>query len=74
MDEIFSKIAKENNTSKEQVEEDISEALNQAIKNSKGNPEAEIFWKEAFKNKKNPTPEEIIKMIAARIIKKKDNL
>ena len=74
MDEIFSKIAKQHNTTKEQVKKDISLALNLAVKNSKGNPKAEKFWNNLLQDKKKPIPEDIIKIITSKIIKDKNKL
>jgi rubrerythrin len=67
MDDIFAKIANKNNTTKEQVEKEISRAIDIAIKNSKGNKKAEKFWKDATKNSNTPTAETVIKKISEMI-------
>lgn len=71
MEEIFKKIARENNTTEKQVEEDILYALNIAIEKSKEDKNARAFWKKALKNKKEPDPKEIVKTIAESIIEEK---
>lgn len=67
MEKIFDQVAKNNNTTKEQVKKDIEKAIEIAIKNSKGNSEAEDFWNEVIKNK-NFLAESTIKEIIQKII------
>ena len=61
--------AKNNNSTSRNVKKEISYAINCAIKNSKGNDESETFWKKLAKNKKQPTPEELIIAIIERVKK-----
>lgn len=74
MDEIFTKIAKENNTTKKQVEREISKAIDIAIKNSKENKEAKKFWDEMMQNGDKPDAEIVIKKIAEKIMENKNKL
>lgn len=69
MDEIFTKIAQKNNTTKRQVKKEIEKAIDIAIKNSKGKPEKEKFWNEILQNDKKTETEKIIRKIADKIAK-----
>jgi len=68
MEKIFNQIAKNNDTTEKEVKAEISKAINQAIENSKGNPEAEAFWKNISKNGEEPTTDEVVKAIVAKIL------
>ena len=68
MDDIFEKIAKENHTTKAKVKKEIENALALAVENSKGNLAAEAFWKDTLKENEKPIPEEIIKILAKKVM------
>ena len=73
MQKILNQIAANNSTTENEVKKEISEAISMAMERSKGNPEAESFWKNISKNGEEPTPDEVIKAIAAKIISKQNS-
>lgn len=68
IEKIIKITAKNNNSTDSNVKKEISYAINCAIANSKGNYDAEAFWKKLTKNKAQPTPEDLITAIIEKVL------
>lgn len=65
MKRILKQVAKQNNVSVKEVRSEISIAIHEAMK--KADPNVLKYWKCICKNGKEPTPEEFIKYICAKV-------
>ena len=63
--------AKNNKIPLTDFKKEISKAIDIALKNPKKSPEAQLFWNELIKNKKQPTPEEVIAAVCEKISNEK---
>lgn len=68
---ILKNTAKINQSTLKDVKDEISLAIELAMKNPEKNPEADAFWKGLTKNKRRPTPEEVIAAVYEKILNSK---
>lgn len=61
------KTAKINNTTRHKIKKEINSAIKAAIETPNKTTESEIFWNNITKNKKRPTPEEVIAAIIEKL-------
>ena len=55
---------------KNNFKKEISLAIDIAVNNPEKSTEAQLFWADFIKNKKQPTPEEVIAAVCEKISKK----